>query len=67
MFHVKRSERWNSRAAGSAPKPGREMSGVLSGYGGGMTRLLITGVSGVGKSTLLAALSDRGHVTVDTD
>lgn len=36
-------------------------------YGGGMTRILITGMSGVGKSTLLAALSEHGHLTIDTD
>jgi len=32
-----------------------------------MTRILITGMSGVGKSTLLAALSQEGHLTIDTD
>jgi shikimate kinase len=30
-------------------------------------RVLVTGMSGVGKSTLLAELSRRGHATVDTD
>ena len=32
-----------------------------------MARVLITGMSGTGKSTLLAELHDRGHQTVDTD
>jgi shikimate kinase len=32
-----------------------------------MTRVLITGMSGTGKSTLLAELSARGYQTVDTD
>lgn len=32
-----------------------------------MARVLITGMSGVGKSTLLAELHRRGHLTVDTD
>lgn len=32
-----------------------------------MTRVLITGMSGTGKSTLLDELSARGHPTVDTD
>lgn len=32
-----------------------------------MTAVLITGMSGTGKSTLLAALARRGHRTVDTD
>jgi len=30
-------------------------------------RVLITGMSGTGKSTLLDELADRGHWTVDTD
>lgn len=30
-------------------------------------RILITGMSGTGKSTLLAGLAARGHRTVDTD
>ena len=32
-----------------------------------MARVLITGMSGTGKSTLLAELHRRGHLTVDTD
>jgi dephospho-CoA kinase len=32
-----------------------------------MKRVLVTGMSGVGKSTLLAELAARGHATIDTD
>ncbi|WP_396916949.1 AAA family ATPase [Mycolicibacterium sp.] len=32
-----------------------------------MTAILITGMSGVGKSTVLTELARRGHETVDTD
>lgn len=32
-----------------------------------MRRMLITGVSGVGKSTVVAALAARGYAAVDTD
>ncbi|MDN5763823.1 MAG: AAA family ATPase [Microlunatus sp.] len=32
-----------------------------------MSRVLVTGMSGVGKSTLLAGLAQRGHPVVDTD
>lgn len=32
-----------------------------------MARVLVTGMSGVGKSTLLEELSRRGHPVVDTD
>jgi shikimate kinase len=32
-----------------------------------MTRVLVTGMSGVGKSALLAELASRGYRTVDTD
>ena len=32
-----------------------------------MQRVLITGMSGAGKSALLDELADRGHRTVDTD
>lgn len=32
-----------------------------------MRRVLVTGVSGVGKSTVIAALAARGHRAVDTD
>jgi dephospho-CoA kinase len=33
----------------------------------GMARVLVTGMSGTGKSTVLAELRRRGHLTVDTD
>jgi adenylate kinase family enzyme len=32
-----------------------------------VARILITGMSGTGKSTLLAELHRRGHLTVNTD
>ncbi len=32
-----------------------------------MTAILLTGMSGTGKSTALVALADRGHACVDTD
>lgn len=32
-----------------------------------MSRVLVTGMSGVGKSTLLEGLAQRGHRVVDTD
>lgn len=32
-----------------------------------MPRILVTGMSGAGKSSLLAELARRGHLTVDTD
>ena len=32
-----------------------------------MSRVLVTGMSGVGKSTLLAGLAQRGQTVVDTD
>ena len=32
-----------------------------------MTRVLVTGMSGAGKSTVIAALCARGHRAVDTD
>jgi dephospho-CoA kinase len=32
-----------------------------------MTRVLVTGMSGVGKSTVIAALGERGHRALDTD
>ncbi len=45
---------------------------MRSGCGGraslfGMTRVLITGMSGTGKSAALAELARRGHRVVDTD
>ncbi len=36
-------------------------------YGSGVRRVLVTGMSGVGKSTALAALAQRGFDVVDTD
>ena len=32
-----------------------------------MARVLVTGMSGAGKTTVLGQLHGRGHVTVDTD
>jgi hypothetical protein len=32
-----------------------------------MTKVLVTGMSGTGKSAVLAVLSERGHRVVDTD
>jgi shikimate kinase len=32
-----------------------------------MARVLVTGMSGVGKTTVLVELARRGHLTVDTD
>jgi shikimate kinase len=32
-----------------------------------MSRVLVTGMSGTGKSTLLAGLASRGHTVLDTD
>ena len=32
-----------------------------------MARVLVTGMSGTGKTTLLGELGRRGHLTVDTD
>lgn len=43
-----------------------EARGMLA-YGVCMARVLVTGMSGTGKSTLLAELSARGLRTVDTD
>lgn len=34
---------------------------------GAVSRILVTGMSGAGKSSLLAELCRRGHATVDTD
>lgn len=41
---------------------GRSLTGRRTGG-----RVLVTGMSGVGKSILLARLAERGHPTVDTD
>lgn len=32
-----------------------------------MARVLVTGMSGAGKSTVLAAVASRGYMTVDAD
>jgi dephospho-CoA kinase len=40
---------------------------VTSGYGVPMAIVLVTGMSGTGKSSALAELSRRGHRVVDTD
>ena len=53
-------------AAGPASSPPRRIVCRCS-YSGGVARVLVTGMSGVGKSTLLAELSRRGHPVVDTD
>jgi adenylate kinase family enzyme len=37
------------------------------GYGVGVTVVLVTGMSGTGKSTVLVELARRGHQVVDTD
>lgn len=36
-------------------------------YAAGVTRILVTGMSGTGKSSAVQALGDRGHRAVDTD
>ena len=40
---------------------------MLAGYGPGVARMLVTGMSGAGKTTVLAELRRRGRRTVDTD
>jgi shikimate kinase len=37
------------------------------GYNAGMKRVLLTGMSGTGKSTLIQALAARGYKAIDTD
>lgn len=39
----------------------------LHTYDSGVSRVLVTGMSGVGKATLLKGLARRGHTVVDTD
>ena len=40
---------------------------MLTGYGGLVARVLITGMSGAAKSTLLDGLAHRGYLAIDTD
>jgi len=42
-------------------------SGVGEGYGDVVKRMLLTGMSGVGKSTVIEELAARGYRAVDTD
>jgi dephospho-CoA kinase len=42
-------------------------SGPRDSYGNAMTVVLVTGMSGTGKSAALAELARRGHRVVDTD
>jgi dephospho-CoA kinase len=39
----------------------------MRGYGGAVTVVLVTGMSGTGKSAALAELARRGRRVVDTD
>ena len=48
--------------AGSSPDLGRQVTTVLA-----MVRVLVTGMSGAGKTTVLDELRRRGHMTVDAD
>ncbi len=41
--------------------------GVGGGYGGDVKRVLLTGISGVGKSTVIGELASRGYRALDTD
>jgi shikimate kinase len=43
-------------------RPGRQVTTVAA-----MARVLVTGMSGAGKTTVLDELRRRGHLTVDTD
>ena len=55
---------------GSCPNnPGRgwQHLGVDEGYGDGVKRVLLTGMSGTGKSTVIEELAARGYKAVDTD
>ena len=40
---------------------------TLRGYARGVSRVLVTGMSGTGKSSALVELAQRGFRTVDTD
>ena len=62
--HGQKSIGAGNMSAGPAMTSGaRSLSATLAW----MQRVLITGMSGTGKSTVLAALDERGHKTVDTD
>lgn len=50
-----------------APDSDHEGTFHVKRYRGGMARILVTGMSGVGKSTVLSALSGHGYTVVDTD
>jgi dephospho-CoA kinase len=45
----------------------RQPTGCVLSTVARMARVLITGMSGAGKSTVLAELRRRGHLTIDTD
>jgi hypothetical protein len=45
----------------------RRAVGSAKGYVGAMKRVLLTGMSGTGKSTVINELSARGYKAVDTD
>ena len=44
-----------------------EIRDIVAGYGDGMKRVLLTGISGTGKSTLVCELAARGYKAVDAD
>lgn len=44
-----------------------DAGGAGYGYRHWMPRILLTGMSGAGKSTVLSELRRRGHLTIDTD
>ena len=46
---------------------GRQRPGFFEGYGDAVKRVLLTGMSGVGKSTVIEELAARGYRAVDTD
>ena len=61
---------WSPGQASSAPSRdarGNGRSALIRPGGPELKRVLITGMSGAGKSSLLDELAARGHRTVDTD